>query len=140
MCSSDLMGIGMASGSNRAREAATRAVESPLVGHQIKGATGILLSVAGGPDLSLHDAMEIAEIVRGAADESCNVIFGATIDETLGDQVWVTVIATGFDRPAGARPLEASMTGGASMIPEFSVPATSGGDDASDVDVPDFLK
>ena len=135
-----LMGIGMASGSNRAREAATRAVESPLVGHQIKGATGILLSVAGGPDLSLHDAMEIAEIVRGAADETCNVIFGATIDESLGDQVWVTVIATGFDRPAGSRPLEASMTGGASLIPEFSVPATSGGDDASDVDVPDFLK
>ena len=138
-----LMGIGMASGSNRAREAATRAVESPLVGHQIKGATGILLSVAGGPDLSLHDAMEIAEIVRGAADDSCNVIFGATIDETLGDQVWVTVIATGFDRPAGSRPLEASMTGGASAIPEFSVPAnggleSGGGDD--DVDVPDFLK
>ena len=134
-----LMGIGMASGSNRAKEAATRAVESPLVGHQMKGATGILLSVSGGPDLSLHDAMEIAEIVRDAADESCNVIFGATVDENLGDQVWVTVIATGFDRPAGSRPLEASMTGGAAMIPEFSVPATSGSDDA-DVDVPDFLK
>ena len=83
--------------------------------------------------------MEIAEIVRDAADESCNVIFGATVDENLGDQVWVTVIATGFDRPAGSRPLEASMTGGAAMIPEFSVPATSGSDDA-DVDVPDFLK
>ena len=134
-----LMGIGMASGSNRAKEAATRAVESPLVGHQMKGATGILLSVSGGPDLSLHDAMEIAEIVRDAADESCNVIFGATVDENLGDQVWVTVIATGFDRPAGSRPLEASMTGGAAMIPEFSVPATSASDDA-DVDVPDFHK
>ncbi|MGI9116660.1 MAG: cell division protein FtsZ [Gaiellales bacterium] len=133
-----LMGIGMASGTNRAREAATRAVESPLVGHQIKGATGILLSVSGGPDLSLHDAMEIAEIVRDAADESCNVIFGATVDENLGDQVWVTVIATGFDRPAGSRPMEASMTGGASMIPEFNVPATA--DAAGDVDVPDFLK
>ncbi len=134
-----LMGIGMASGSNRAREAATRAVESPLVGHQMKGATGILLSVSGGPDLSLHDAMEIAEIVRDAADESCNVIFGATVDENLGDQVWVTVIATGFDRPAGSRPMEASMTGGAAMIPEFSVPATSDAGDI-DVDVPDFLK
>ncbi len=134
-----LMGIGMASGSNRAKEAATRAVESPLVGHQIKGATGILLSVSGGPDLSLHDAMEIAEIVRNAADESCNVIFGATVDENLGDQVWVTVIATGFDRPAGSRPLEASMTGGAAMIPEFSIStATDSGD--ADVDVPDFLK
>lgn len=134
-----LMGIGMASGSNRAKEAATRAVESPLVGHQIKGATGILLSVSGGPDLSLHDAMEIAEIVRNAADESCNVIFGATVDENLGDQVWVTVIATGFDRPAGSRPMEASMTGGAAMIPEFSVSAAADAGD-SDVDVPDFLK
>ncbi len=133
-----LMGIGMASGTNRAREAATRAVESPLVGHQIRGATGILLSVSGGPDLSLHDAMEIAEIVRQAADESCNVIFGATVDESLGDQVWVTVIATGFDRPAGSRPMEASMTGGAAMIPEFNVPATAG--DADAIDVPDFLK
>ncbi len=132
-----LMGIGMASGSNRAREAATRAVESPLVGHEIRGATGILLSVSGGPDMSLHDAMEIAEIVREAADESCNVIFGATIDENLGDQIWVTVIATGFDRPAGARPLEASMRGGAAMIPEFNVPVTTGGDA---IDVPDFLK
>ncbi len=133
-----LMGIGMASGTNRAREAATRAVESPLVGHQIRGATGILLSVSGGPDLSLHDAMEIAEIVRQAADESCNVIFGATVDESLGDQVWVTVIATGFDRPAGSRPMEASMTGGAAMIPEFNVPATAG--DADAIDVPDFLQ
>ncbi len=134
-----LMGIGMASGSNRAREAATRAVESPLVGHQINGATGILLSVSGGPDLSLHDAMEIAEIVREAADDSCNIIFGATVDENLGDQIWVTVIATGFDRPAGSRPLEASLTGGASMVPEFNVSAEAARGGA-DVDVPDFLK
>ena len=135
-----LMGIGMASGSNRAREAALRAVESPLIGHQIRGATGILLSVAGGPDLSLHDTMEIAEVIREAADESCNVIFGATVDENLGDQVWVTVIATGFDRPAGSRPLEASMTGGASMIPEFNVSASEPDKGDGGLDVPDFLK
>ena len=135
-----LMGIGMASGTNRAREAATRAVESPLVGHEIRGATGILLSVSGGPDLSLHDAMEIAEIVRTAADESCNVIFGATIDENLGDQVWVTVIATGFDRAPGARPLEASMRGGTAMIPEFNVPVTADVSPSGGIDVPDFLK
>ncbi|MBM3681545.1 MAG: cell division protein FtsZ [Actinobacteria bacterium] len=135
-----LMGIGMASGSNRAREAALRAVESPLIGHQIRGATGILLSVAGGPDLSLHDTMEIAEVIREAADDSCNVIFGAIVDENLGDQVWVTVIATGFDRPAGSRPLEASMTGGASMIPEFNVSASEPDKGDGGLDVPDFLK
>ena len=95
---SALMGVGMASGPNRAREAARRAVHSPLIGHEITGATGILLSVSGGADLSLHDTMEIAEIVREASDESCNIIFGATVDERLGDQVWVTVIATGFAR------------------------------------------
>jgi cell division protein FtsZ len=138
-----LMGIGMASGSNRAREAATRAVQSPLVGHEIRGATGILLSVAGGPDLSLHDAMEIAEIVREAADDSCNVIFGATVDESLGDQVWVTVIATGFDRPPGSRPLEASMRGAVEGIPEFNVPTPERGSGTTadaGLDVPDFLR
>ncbi len=140
-----LMGIGMASGSNRAHDAATRAVESPLVGHEINGATGILLSVSGGPDLSLHDAMEIAEIVRAAADESCNVIFGATIDENLGDQVWVTVIATGFDRPVGSRPLEASLSGGSAIVPAFNVPVTAtatvaADDSGAELDLPSFLQ
>lgn len=140
-----LMGIGMASGSNRARDAATRAVQSPLIGHEIRGATGILLSVSGGGDLSLHDAMEIADIVREAADDSCNIIFGATVDEGLGDQVWVTVIATGFDRPPGSRPLEASMTSAVAGIPEFNVRAESGdagaaGRSGGDLDVPDFLR
>ena len=95
---SALMGIGMASGPSRGREAARRAVTSPLVGHGIQGATGILLSVVGGDSLGLHEAMEIAEIVREAAHHDANIIFGATVDERLGDQVWVTVIATGFDR------------------------------------------
>jgi cell division protein FtsZ len=97
---SALMGIGRAKGTNRAREAAHSAVTSPLIGHEIHGATGVLLSVSGGADLSLHDAMEIAEIVREAADDSCNIIFGATVDPRLGDEIQVTVIATGFD--AGA--------------------------------------
>jgi cell division protein FtsZ len=95
---SALMGIGMASGPSRGREAARRAVTSPLVGHGIQGATGILLSVVGGDSLGLHEAMEIAEIVREAAHHDANIIFGATVDERLGDQVWVTVIATGFNR------------------------------------------
>jgi cell division protein FtsZ len=90
------MGVGMASGPNSAREAARLAVHSPLIGHEIRGATGILLSVSGGESLSLHDAMEIAQIVREAADDSCNIIFGATVDPDLRDQLWVTVIATGF--------------------------------------------
>ena len=94
---SALMGIGMASGPSRARDAARRAVTSPLVGHGIEGATGILLSVNGGDTLALHEAMEIAEVVRAAAHPDANIIFGATVDERLGDQLWVTVIATGFN-------------------------------------------
>src|SRR4051794_6805361 len=93
-----LMGIGFSSGSVdvRAREAAERALRSPLIDAEITGATGILLSIAGGDDLSLLEVNEAAEAIRGAATEETNIIFGATIDERLTGQVWVTVVATGI--------------------------------------------
>jgi cell division protein FtsZ len=91
-----MMGIGMATGPNRAAEAATRAVRSPLIDHEVRGARGILLSISGGSDLSLHEVNEAAEIVRAAADDSTNIIFGASVDEQLAGQMWVTVVATGF--------------------------------------------
>src|SRR5207248_11623752 len=81
---------------NRAREAAERALRSPLIDEEITGATGILLSVAGGDDLTLIEVNEAAEVVRGAATDDSNIIFGATIDDRLTGQVWVTVVATGF--------------------------------------------
>jgi cell division protein FtsZ len=94
---SALMGIGFASvGENRAREAAERALRSPLIDTEIVGAKGILLSIAGGDDLSLIEVNEAAEVIRQAADDDTNIIFGATIDERLTGQVWVTVIATGL--------------------------------------------
>jgi cell division protein FtsZ len=141
------MGIGMASGPNRAQDAARKAVTSPLVGRDIRGATGILLSVSGGSSLSLHDAGEIADVIREAADPDCNIIFGATVDESLGDQVWVTVIATGFDasvavaEPRASR--EAARPAAAPEEPAFEFrlpPATSdpGGDDG--LEIPDFLR
>src|SRR5207248_2210550 len=92
---SALMGIGFATGDNRAREAAERALRSPLIETEVTGAKGILLSVAGGDDLSLVEVNEAAEVVRQAATEETNIIFGATVDERLRDQVWVTVVATG---------------------------------------------
>jgi cell division protein FtsZ len=95
---SALMGIGFASGENRGREAAERALRSPLIDTEITGARGILLSIAGGDDLTLLEVNEAAEVVRGAATEETNIIFGATIDERLAGQVWVTVIATGIGR------------------------------------------
>ena len=104
---SALMGIGTASGENRAAEAAKTAVSSPLLETSVEGATGILLNITGGPDVGLLEVNEAAEVVTGAADRNANVIFGAVIDESLGDEIRVTVIATGFDagyrRERGAR-------------------------------------
>jgi cell division protein FtsZ len=106
-----LMGIGFSTSENRAREAAERALRSPLIDQQIIGAKGILLSIAGGDDLSLYEVNEAAEVIRQAATDETNIIFGATVDERLTGQVWVTVIATGFgmlgarQRVFGERPL-----------------------------------
>jgi cell division protein FtsZ len=97
---SAIMGIGFATGEARAREAASRALRSPLIDTEIVGARGILLSIAGGDDLTLLEVNEAAEVVREAATEETNIIFGATIDERLAGQVWVTVIATGLGQPS----------------------------------------
>jgi cell division protein FtsZ len=96
---SALMGIGFATGENRAQEAAERALRSPLIDTEITGARGILLSIAGGDDLSLVEVTEAAELIRAVATEDTNIIFGATVDPRLNGQVWVTVIATGLGKP-----------------------------------------
>jgi cell division protein FtsZ len=93
---SAIMGIGFATGEDRAREAAGRALRSPLIDTEIVGARGILLSIAGGDDLTLLEVNEAAEVVREAATEDTNIIFGAPIDARLAGQIWVTVIATGL--------------------------------------------
>lgn len=95
---SALMGIGTASGENRGVEAARAAISSPLLESSIDGATGILMNITGGRDLGLFEVNEAAEIISSAADPDANVIFGAVIDESMGDQMRVTVIATGFGR------------------------------------------
>ncbi len=93
---SALMGIGYATGQNRAREAAERALGSPLIDAEIVRARGILLSISGGDDLSLVEVNEAAEVVRETATDETNIIFGATVDPRLTGQVWVTVVATGL--------------------------------------------
>ncbi len=105
---SALMGIGFATGDNRAHEAAERALRSPLIDSELVGARGILLSVSGGEDLTLLEVNEAAEVIRRGSTEETNIIFGATIDERLAGQVWVTVIATGIGQPAErpSRPAE----------------------------------
>jgi cell division protein FtsZ len=93
---SALMGIGQARGDHRAAEAARMAVSSPLLEASIEGAQGVLLTIAGGSDLGLHEVNEAAEIIADAADPDANIIFGTVIDDALGDEVKVTVIAAGF--------------------------------------------
>jgi cell division protein FtsZ len=126
---SALMGIGFASeGENRAKEAAERALRSPLIDTEIVGARGILLSIAGGDDLSLFEVNEAAEVIRTVANEDTNVIFGATIDERLNGQVWVTVVATGLGGTRRRPP-----------VPSFSALGTSR--DTRDIlEPPSFLR
>ncbi len=102
---SALMGIGRASGENRALEAARQAIASPLLEVNISGAQGILFNVSGSSTLSLYEVTEAAEEIRAAADPEANIIFGTSFNERLGDEVMITVIATGFD---GTRRRDAS--------------------------------
>ncbi|MGI6092597.1 MAG: cell division protein FtsZ, partial [Negativicutes bacterium] len=94
---SALMGIGIGSGDNRSIAAAEAAIRSPLLETSIEGARGVLLNITGGPNLGLFEVNEAAEIISNAADPEANIIFGSVIDESFGDEVRVTVIATGFD-------------------------------------------
>ena len=135
---SALMGIGRASGENRAAEAARIAVSSPLLEASIEGATGILLNVTGGSDIGLFEVNEAAEVVTGAADQNANVIFGAVIDDSIGDEVQVTVIATGFGGQGRRRrrpretELDAPLPAAASASETF--------DSSQELDVPSFLR
>jgi cell division protein FtsZ len=128
-----LMGIGFSSstGDGRAKEAAERALRSPLIDAEITGARGILLSIAGGDDLTLVEVNDAAEVIRGAATDDTNIIFGATVDDRLNGQVWVTVVATGFGG-RGRRPRGDFGTPPA----EQRRPTGEGGE----LDVPSFLK
>jgi cell division protein FtsZ len=128
-----LMGIGFSSstGDGRAKEAAERALRSPLIDAEITGARGILLSIAGGDDLTLVEVNDAAEVIRAAATDDTNIIFGATVDDRLNGQVWVTVVATGFGG-RGRRPRG-----------DFGAPPTEQrrpAGESNDLDVPSFLK
>ncbi|HEY5194554.1 MAG TPA: cell division protein FtsZ [Solirubrobacteraceae bacterium] len=98
---SALMGIGTGSGEARSADAARAAISSPLLEESVDGATGILLNITGGKDLGLFEVNDAAEIIQNAADPNANIIFGAVIDEAMGDDVRVTVIGTGFDHRPG---------------------------------------
>jgi cell division protein FtsZ len=138
------MGIGMASGEGRAIEAAKQAIASPLLETTINGATGVLLNITGGPNLTLYEVNEAAEEVKSAADPDANIIFGAVINEALGDEIRITVIATGFDKMKetkenrdSRRPVPGE-TNTASTTNTKHVPAPVGDDD--DLDIPPIFR
>jgi cell division protein FtsZ len=133
---SALMGIGSARGDNRAVEAARAAISSPLLETTLDGATGILLNITGGPDLGLAEVDEAAQVVTNAADSNANVIFGAVIDESMGEEVRVTAIATGFGGRTRRRRVEATAGVGASERQPFDAPSVRD----VEIDIPSFLK
>ena len=136
---SALMGIGYGSGEGRSLAAARAAISSPLLEASIEGARGILLNISGGSDLGLFEVNEAAEVIHGVAHPDANIIFGAVIDDEMGDEVRVTVIAAGFDRwEGGSQP---------GQKPAESRDVFSGSDEGDDdlegdddFDVPSFLK
>jgi cell division protein FtsZ len=133
-----LLGIGMGTGDHRAMDAVAHAIESPLLETSLEGARSILLSVTGGRDLSLWEVNEAAKAVAEAAHPEANIIFGAMVDEKIADQVWVTVVATGY----GDRPIQRAAP---RTIPADAEPRVRRGRERSgsgmlaDIDVPEFI-
>ena len=120
-----LMGTGLAKGQNRARLAAEMAVTSPLLDDiSVEGATGVLINIVGGPDLKMREIQEAASLVQEQAHEDANIIFGASIDETLGENVKVTVIATGFDAAEREQALEAQQVAPRQTLVPQQAPAS----------------
>ncbi len=129
-----LMGIGVATGENRAADAAKMAINSPLLETSIDGAKGILLNISGSANLSLFEINEAAEIISDAADPDANIIFGSVIDESLGDSVQVTVVATGFNSSTKSVPEFGKTTTAARPATSTSAPTSS------IPDIPVFMK
>jgi cell division protein FtsZ len=162
---SALMGIGLGSGEDRAEEAAKAAISSPLLESSIDGAKGVLLSIAGPTDLTLHEVNKAADAITRVAHPDANIIFGAVVDDALGDEVRVTVVAAGFDKLAAATtgghlesrlsrlleepiPTTGEAAAGPSILDEDededevfrSTPEPVSFDAEEDLDIPDFLK
>ena len=138
---SALMGIGTASGESRCGDAAKAAISSPLLEDSVDGATGILLNITGGKELGLFEVNDAAEIIQNAADSNANIIFGAVIDESMSDEVRVTVIGTGFDHRPGRSARRDSRSNRPDRGPHIDDRQRSSleiSDD--DIDVPPFLR
>ena len=138
------MGIGCASGENRAEDAAKQAIQSPMLETSIEGARGIIINITGGSDMGLHEANTAAELVQRSADPEANIIFGTVIDESMGDELQITVIATGFEKEEDRRPGSQYENIVADAWRKRSSNAittnTSSNDSNGDLDIPTFLR
>ena len=138
------MGIGRASGENRAEDAAKQAVQSPLLETSIEGARGVIINITGGNNLGLHEVNTAAELVQRSVDPEANIIFGAVIDESLDEDIVITVIATGFDKEEG--PISSNLAVGDIIDKAWdkklnSIPTTTESTTSQDnLEIPAFLR
>ena len=137
------MGIGRASGENRAEDAAKQAIQSPLLETSIEGARGVIINITGGADLGLHEVNTAAELVQRSVDPEANIIFGAVIDETLEDELVITVIATGFEKEQARASMgveqivSKAWDNKINSVPTSSISSSSS---SNDLDIPSFLR
>ncbi|MBR6034420.1 MAG: cell division protein FtsZ [Clostridia bacterium] len=136
------MGIGRATGENRAEDAAKQAIQSPLLETSIEGANGVIINITGGADVGLHEANIAAELVQRSADPEANIIFGTVTDDSLGDEIVITVIATGFEKEQTI-----SSIGVENLVTNTwnkkinSIPATEpSSNNQNELDIPSFLR
>ena len=136
---SAVMGIGVSSGDSRAAQAAAKAIDSPLLETSMEGARGVLLSIAGPKDMTLHEVNAAASLVAEHSDSDANIIFGSIIDETLGDEMRVTVIAAGFDADRrGSFTTQATPRRRPSILEDG--PGDGGPDGTDEMDIPGFVQ
>lgn len=138
------MGVGRASGENRAEDAAKEAIQSPLLETSIEGARGVIINITGGPDLGLQEANTAAELVQRNVDPEANIIFGVVTDESLGDEIQITVIATGFEKEDNISTIGVeglvNNTWNKKINSIQSQSSDSRGESQNDLDIPSFLR
>jgi len=136
------MGIGRASGENRAEDAAKQAIQSPLLETSIEGARGVIINITGGEELGLHEVNTAAELIQRSVDPEANIIFGTVTDPSMGDDIQITVIATGFEK--GVQDVKTGVEGFVTKTWEKkinSIPANNDlGNNQGDLDIPSFLR
>ena len=137
------MGVGRASGENRAEDAAKEAIQSPLLETSIEGARGVIINITGGPDLGLQEANTAAELIQRSVDPEANIIFGVVTDESLGDEIQITVIATGFEKEESISTIGVENLVNNTWNKKInSIPTSTDNksDNTNDLDIPSFLR